>query len=312
MEVLAQQERLRFGKAWDGRPVLSPSAPAPTYRTPLGVLFEADCLEILPHLEAETVDTVFADPPFNLGKDYGKKHNDSRSEREYLSWCHKWLDECIRVLKPGGAIFLYNLPKWNVQLGAYLIEQGLTFRHDIAVNIKLSLPIPGRLYPSHYSLLYLTKGAPKTFRRIRTPIERCRHCGGEIKDYGGHRGAMNPRGVNLTDVWNDIPPVRHWKYKNKRRGQNQLSTKLVWRCIQLSTYAGEIVLDPFGGAGTTYDVCESTGRRWLGVEIQNIDVIVERLEAADLAHHRTTDVIDDQVNQAPDHPSPLESGARSG
>ena len=61
---------------------------------------------------------------------------------------------------------------------------------------------------SHYSLLYFSKGKPKTFRKIRTPIEVCRHCGGEIKDYGGHRHSMNPLGVNLKDVWTDIPPVR--------------------------------------------------------------------------------------------------------
>jgi site-specific DNA-methyltransferase (adenine-specific) len=312
MKLLTHQERLRFGEPWDGSPLLLPAAPPPLHATPLGVLFEGDCLEVLTHIRDESVDTVFADPPFNLGKNYGHKHNDARPDEHYLAWCRAWLDECTRVLKPGGALFVYNLPKWNIRLGSYLMDAGLVFRHDIAVNIKLSLPIPGRLYPSHYSLLYLTKGKPKTFRRIRTPIERCRHCGGEIKDYGGHRHAMNPKGVNLTDVWNDIPPVRHWKFKSKRRGENQLSTKLIWRCVQMSTYPGEIVLDPFGGAGTTFDVCEHTGRRWLGIEIQHADVIVERLETADLAHHRTTDVIDDSSSPELVRPAPSEFEARSG
>src|SRR5229473_3576343 len=92
-----------------------------------------------------------------------------------------WLDECIRTLIPGGSLFLYNLPKWNIPLGTYL-GQSLTFRNWIAVDIKFGLPIPGRLYPSHYSLLYYTKGKPKTFNRPRVPIPVCRHCGGEIKD----------------------------------------------------------------------------------------------------------------------------------
>lgn len=293
MAVGSFQHRFQIGSPWDGQGVVTPTTPSPVYATPLGVLFEADCLDILPTLQPESIDTVFADPPFNLGKDYGDRHHDSRPEQDYVSWCYSWLTESIRVLKPGGALFLYNLPKWNIRLGAYLMESGLTFRHDIAVNIKLSLPIPGRLYPSHYSLLYFTKGKPKTFRRIRTPIETCRHCGKELKDYGGHRNAMNPKGVNLTDVWSDIPPVRHWKFKSKRRGENQLSTKLLWRCIQMSTYSGDIVLDPFGGAGTTFDVCEHTGRQWIGVEIQNSDVIVERLESQELAHHSHRDVIDE-------------------
>lgn len=289
----AVQQRLQLGSPWTAEGILSGDAPAPIHRTPLGNLFEGDCLDVLPHIRTETIDTVFADPPFNLGKNYGLKHDDSRPEIDYLAWCREWLAECIRVLKPGGALYVYNLPKWNIRLGAFLMDRGLTFRHDIAVNIKLSLPISGRLYPSHYSLLYFTKGKPKTFRRIRTPIELCRHCRKELKDYGGHRDAMNPKGVNLTDVWNDIPPVRHWKYKSKRRTENQLSTKLIWRCVQMSTYPGEIVVDPFGGAGTTFDVCEHTGRHWIGIEIQHADVIMERLEALEVAHHAHADVVDD-------------------
>lgn len=46
---------------------------------------------------------------------------------------------------------MYNLPKWNVHLGSYLAGAGMTFRHWVAINIKLTLPIPGRLYPSHYT-----------------------------------------------------------------------------------------------------------------------------------------------------------------
>ena len=224
---LFQAKGMREGRVMGGRagsrPVHQGAALRPVFVTTHGALFEGDCLQILPDLADSCVDTVFADPPFNLGKDYGGNVNDSRADEEYLDWCHRWIDECIRVLKPGGAFFLYNLPKWNVDLGYYLGRHGMQFRHWIAINIKFGLPISGRLYPSHYSLIYYTKGKAKTFRRIRTPIETCRHCGGEIKDYGGHRGAMNPDGVNLTDVWNDIPPVRHWKFKTKKRRANALS-----------------------------------------------------------------------------------------
>ena len=262
------------------------------YSTTLGLLYEGDCLDILPYVQSESVDTVFADPPFNLSKKYGSQVNDDRPEGDYVAWCKGWLDHCTRVLRPGGAIFVYNLPKWNIILGNYLNESGLTFRHWIAVNVKLSLPIPGRLYPSHYSLIYFTKGKPKVFRRIRTPIERCRHCGGEIKDYGGHRGAMNPKGVNLTDVWNDIPPVRHWKFKSRKRSTNQLSTKLIERVIQMSTREGELVLDPFGGSGTTYDACERLNRSWIGVELESCDVIIERLQNGDLSPHKSEDYVE--------------------
>lgn len=262
------------------------------YTTSRGVAFNADCLKVLPHIKAASIDTVFADPPFNLDKQYGAKVNDNLSEQAYLTWSKAWIKECIRVLKPGGALFIYNLPKWNILLGSYANEEGLLFRHWVAVNIKLSLPIQGRLYPSHYSLLYYTKGKPKTFRKIRTPIKVCRHCSKELKDYGGHRDAMNPKGVNLTDVWDDIPPVRHRKFKSEKRSENQLSTKLVNRVVQMSTQEGDIVLDPFGGSGTTFDVCERSNRYWIGIEKESCDAIIERLSTLRICPHEHDDFIE--------------------
>jgi site-specific DNA-methyltransferase (adenine-specific) len=265
---------------------------APFYVSSLGALFSGDCMEVLPALKDNIVDTVFADPPFNLGKKYGCSFQDLKPEKEYVSWCKQWISECARLLKPGGAFFLYNLPKWNVLLGAYLAELGMEFRHWIAVEISTSLPIPGRLHPSHYSLLYYTKGHPTTFRRIRTPIQICRHCGGEVKDYGGHRHAMNPKGVNLKDVWTDIPPVRHWKFKSKDRRANALSTKILDRVIEMSTERGDLVFDPFGGSGTTFAVCEKKGREWLGIEIDFARDVVERLEGREIHSHRNNDYVE--------------------
>jgi site-specific DNA-methyltransferase (adenine-specific) len=270
----------------------SDEAPEPFYTTAHGALFAADCLDVLPWVEDAVVDTVFADPPFNLGKQYGKNSNDLREDSEYLAWCKAWLAECVRIVKPGGALFLYNLPKWNVMLGAFLSELGLDFRHWIAVEISACLPIPGRLHPSHYSLLYYTKGKPKTFKRIRTPIQRCRHCGGEVKDYGGHRDAMNPNGVTLKDVWTDIPPVRHWKFKSKDRRANALSTKILDRVVEMSTLPGGLVLDPFGGSGTTFAVCERKGRDWIGMEIDFAQEIVDRLESHEIRSHRNDDYVE--------------------
>ena len=287
-------EILETKEKWDPGAVIQPGIKdSLVHQTAYGVLYEGNCLELLPLIQDASIDAVFADPPFNLGKKYGMRVNDNRPNIEYVEWCKEWLHESVRVLKPGGAIFVYNIPKWNIVLGNYLMELGLEFRHWIAINIKLSLPIPGKLYPSHYSLLYFTKGKPKTFHKIRTPIERCRHCGGEIKDYGGHRGAMNPNGVNLTDVWNDITPVRHWKFKSRKRSANQLSTKILERVIHMSTSKEDIVLDPFGGSGTTYDVCERLERHWIGIEIESCDVIIDRLEREDVQPHKSGDYVEE-------------------
>jgi site-specific DNA-methyltransferase (adenine-specific) len=289
--VMAHRNLLAPEGTFDPTPFSRNGDLLPLFVTHLGALFRGDCTQILPKLREESVDTVFADPPFNLGKEYGASVNDLRQDDEYLNWCRKWINECVRILKPGGAFFLYNIPRWNIELGHHLNTLGLHFRHWITVSIKFGLPIPGRLYPAHYSLLYYSKGKPKTFRRIRTPIETCRHCGGEIRDYGGHRGAMNDLGVNLMDVWTDIPPVRHWKFKSPKRKANALSTKLLDRVVEMSTLQGEVVLDPFGGSGTTFAVCERKNRRWLGIEIEATDVITERLSGADLHYHESRDYV---------------------
>jgi site-specific DNA-methyltransferase (adenine-specific) len=265
----------------------------PVYTNACGALFDGDCLAMLPSIKSGVIDTVFADPPFNLGKTYGKNCDDQLPDKEYVAWCKRWAAECVRIIKPGGSFFLYNLPKWNVLLGSYLSELGMEFRHWIAVEISACLPIPGRLHPSHYSLLYYAKGKPNTFRRIRTPIQICRHCGNEIKDYGGHRHAMNPKGVTLKDVWTDIPPVRHWKFKSKDRRANALSTKILDRVVEMSTVPGNLVLDPFGGSGTTFAVCEKKGRDWIGIELDFCEEIIDRLESGEIRSHRNTDFIED-------------------
>jgi len=268
------------------------SSAAPEYTTPYGALFADDCMAVLPCIKNGVVDCVFADPPFNLGKEYGKNCDDLKPDLEYLSWCMKWTAECVRVPKPGGSLFLYNLPKWNVLLGAHLASLNMEFRHWIAIEISACLPIPGRLHPSHYSLLYYSKGKPNTFRRIGTPIQTCRHCGGEVKDYGGHRDAMNPKGVTLKDLWTDIPPVRHWKFKSKERRANALSTKILDRVVEMSTMPGDLVLDPFGGSGTTFAVCEKKGRQWIGSEIDFAQEIIDRLESGEIHSHRNDDFIE--------------------
>lgn len=282
---------------------LVPSRDALAYETDLGALYHGDCIPWLRSLPDDSVDLVFADPPFNLKKLYGGGVSDDLAEHEYLEWSLEWIGECVRVLKPGGALYLFNLPKWSIYYAGWLNEMGMTFRHWIACRMPKSMPIPGRMSPSHYALLYYTKGKPKAFHVVRQPVQTCRHCGGEVKDYGGHRKALNdaglrlqdffdapdevfedapyalPRGkawVQLDDLWEDVPPVRHARHKH--RDANALAPILLERVIAQSTDPGDIVLDPFGGTGTTYIAAERKGRRWLGVELGETEPAIARMK----------------------------------
>ena len=104
---------------------------------------------------------------------------------------------------------------------------------------------------------------------------------------------MNPNGVTLKDVWSDIPPVRHWKFKSKDRKANALSTKILDRVVEMSTAPGDVVLDPFGGSGTTFSVCEAKHRHWLGIELDFADVIAERIESDEIRSHKNDDFVED-------------------
>ncbi len=277
LKSLLQKEAKKISKNLKTPTLKKPKAIEPVFRTNSGRLFQGDCIEVMKTLKDESIDLIFADPPFNLNKIYPSGMDDNLSDSEYILWCEEWLTECVRLLKYGGSIFVWNLPEWNLYLGEFLNHR-LKFRDLIAADIKFSLPIQNKLYPSHYSLLYYCKGdKPATFHPDRLPMEICRKCSNETKDYGGYKDKMNPKGINLTDVWYDIPPVRHTKYK-KRQGANELSVKLMDRIIEMSSEEGDTILDPFGGSGTTYVVSEMKKRKWIGIELDSCKIIIDRFK----------------------------------
>ncbi|MDX1966875.1 MAG: site-specific DNA-methyltransferase [Planctomycetaceae bacterium] len=285
----------------------------PYITTSLGALFDIDCIDFMASLRSDSVDCIFADPPFNLGKDYRNGFLDSLHDDKYQQWCRHWILEGARILKPGGSFFIYATPELAIQFGSYLNER-LAFRHWIALSMKGTYPRGRKLYPAHYALLYYTRGEPKTFNRLRLPVATCRHCGKEIKDYGGHRNKLNPAGLNLTDFWEDTSPNRHRKFK-VRQGVNELKLIIPERAILMSTQPGDVVFDPFGGGGSTFQAAELHERRWIGTELYDCAHIRSRL----------TDSFPFSVGQDPDFDlselleryethtdSPLRRGAREG
>jgi site-specific DNA-methyltransferase (adenine-specific) len=251
----------------------------PQFGSQYGNLYKGDCIEIMKQIPDNSVNMIFADPPFNLNKEYESGIDDYISEQEYIYWTEKWILECIRILAPGGSIFIYNIPYWNTYT-SMILNKYLNFRHWIAISMKGLIPVKNKLHPEHYSLLYYVKGdKPKVFNQQRIPMKTCRHCGGEIRDYGGKKKNLDPKGLAIPDIFTDINPVRHKKYKN--RESNELPLKLLYRIMSMASKEEDLIFDPFGGSGTTYVVAEYLKRRWIGVEIGDIDNIVYRLNHKD-------------------------------
>lgn len=229
--------------------VFSSKIPGEVFLGRRGRVVQSDGMDFLVSLNGDISDIIFLDPPFNLGKKYGvsKSSMDRRSDIEYEVFMARVLDEAVRILKPGGALYLYHIPIWAMIFGN-LLQRNLDFQHWIAISMKNGFVRGNSLYPAHYALLYFTKGKPNSFTRPKIPLSRCRHCHELIKDYGGYTKYMRD-GVNLSDVWDDISPVRHSKYKN--RIPNELSPTILDRIIEISGLEHGLLVDPFVGAGTS-------------------------------------------------------------
>ena len=256
------------------------------YTSTEGILFQGNCLALLSKMLPDSVDLVFADPPFNLGKKYDTDaFTDALETEAYRSWCHMWLLEMVRVLRPGGALFLYHWPKWLMELGQWLNSlPSLEYRSWIAITMKGGFPIKNRLHPAHYGLLYYTKaGGKHTFNVVRQKAPTCRHCGKEIRDYGGYRAKFKKYEdddgipwVQISDFWEDTRPAR--QDKTRENQINELPMHIPERAILLASRPGDIVLDVFGGSGSTYHAAQLHGRPWIGCELSDVTPILQRLQ----------------------------------
>jgi site-specific DNA-methyltransferase (adenine-specific) len=242
-----------------------------------GEVVRSDALEALTNLSDASVDLVFLDPPFNLGKDYGAngKSGDRLAEQDYQQYMVRILDQAIRVMKPSAALYLYHIPRWAFRFAA-LLDESLSFRHWIAISMKNGFVRGDGLYPAHYALLYFTKGTPAVSKRPKIAPPTCPHCDEYIKDYGGYAQHVE-KGINLSDVWDDLSPVRHAKYKN--RVANELPMKLVSRVMEISGVDGGVLLDPFAGTGTSVMAARANKMRFIAIdrELDNCELIGERL-----------------------------------
>lgn len=256
-----------------------------------GVIYHGDALDFLNTTDSESAAVVFLDPPFNIGKLYLPENprHDLRPRDEYKEFLTSVLDECVRILRPGGALFMYHLPEWAMRFGAYL-DDALEFRHWIAVSMKNGFARGERLYPAHYGLLYFTKGKPLSFNRPRLRPTTCRHCGQLVKDYGGYKQIIEAQGINLSDVWDDLSPVRHSKYKT--RDLNELPQLLMDRILAISGQAGELYVDPFAGGGSGVIAAVKAG-----MEFRVCDLVAENCE---LIKNRMTELFPSLPSEACD------------
>ena len=210
--------------------------------------------ELLKTLETESIDLIVADPPYNLGKDYGNNH-DLKGFEEYILFTREWLSEAKRVLKPDGSIYVFM----GVRFISYLYDimdryLKLFFNSWIVWHYTQGMGKTKGFSPRHDDILVFNKGKNFTFNLddIRVPQKF-------------YRERNNMRGANPGDVWQ----FSHVHYSNPNR-QNHPTQKpegVIERIVLASSNKGDIVLDPFSGSGTTLRVCQQLGRKAIGFEL---------------------------------------------
>lgn len=248
--------------------------PKLAFSTDLGRLYQGDCLQLMPHMESDSIDLIFAAPPTDMEKLFPDLGEADR-QVSYLLWCETWLQECIRLLKPGASLFLVNEPNLNVLLAPYLGHR-LSLRHWIAVEMEQGPARPSYLQSSHRSVLYYCKGErPRAFHPDRLLREVCPSCNRDHRAANRRRKASSAQIVRMTDLWTDMSPKPNARIKKAMLARAPL-LKLLDRILELATQEGDIVLDPFGGSGTTFVVAEVRKRRWVGIDPEGAVLVRER------------------------------------
>jgi adenine-specific DNA-methyltransferase len=239
-----------------------------------------DALEALSkEIQDSSIDLIFADPPYNIGKDFNGRKDKWNSEKEYLEWCYQWLDLCIRKLKATGSMYVMaatqNMPHIDIYLRDKLeILSRIVWYYDSSgVQAK-------QYYGSLYEpILFCAKNKNQyTFNSNDILVEAKTDSQRKLIDY---RKAV-PTTYNTKkvpgNVW-DIPRVRY-RMDEYEDHPTQKPVALLERIIAASSNSGGLVLDPFSGTFTTSFVARQLGRQSIGIEIEEkyIKIGLRRLQ----------------------------------
>lgn len=240
----------------------------PRYCTeaPSTSIFVGDCRKILPWLCAGLFHLIFADPPFNIGVDYGRS-KDRRSKQDYLAFTRSWLRACIRLLSPHGSLWV-NIPdEWAAEVAVFLKSQGLHLVNWCVWHYRFGQCQRSKFTASKVHALYFARDRK---RRIWNPASILVDSDRATR-YGDKRTLLSktPNKRVPLDVWYG----KNWgriqgNNRERRHGHpNQLPELYLERVIRACSNPGDLVLDPFLGSGTTLTVARALGRQSIGIEL---------------------------------------------
>lgn len=266
------------------------SIPSPTYLRQ--DVIHGDTIKILPTLDADSAQIIIADPPYNIGKDFGND-SDKQPMDEYLLWCEQWIRECLRVLKPNGTMFIYGFSE-ILALILSKVPYNINRRWIVWHYTNKNVPSLKFWQRSHESVIVLWK-SDKVFHRddIREPYTKGFLSGAAGKQRKATKGRFSKGDVKTTytahangalprDVIK-IPALAGGAGMNERVNHPTqkplaLCDKLIRSCKQSATEG--YVLVPFAGSGSECLAAKNIGLPFIGIELNGdyVKLINERLK----------------------------------
>lgn len=256
----------------------------------MNTIQQGDTLAILPTLETGSAQCILADPPYNIGKNFGNK-SDNRTMPDYLVWCDTWIAECLRILKPNGTMYIYGFSE-ILALILSRVPMEVNRKWVIWHYTNKTTPSLNFWQRSHESILVLWK-ADKVFNRdaVREPYTATflENAAGKVRKATKGRFSKgtkettytsHPDGALPRDVIK-VPALAGGAGKKERvdhptQKPLELCTRLLKACKQDDGY----VLIPFAGSGSECVAAQALGIPFLGIELnpEYVQLGLARLE----------------------------------
>ncbi len=246
-------------------------------------IIKGDALKALKEVvEDESIDLIFVDPPYNIGKDFNGYKDKWDKDEDYLEWCYKWLNLCLKKLKSNGSMYVMTATQFMPYYDVFLRDK-INILSIIVWYYDSSGVQAKKYFGSMYEpILYCVKEKNNyTFNSNEILIEAKTGSERKLIDYRKNPPQIYNSKKVPGNVW-EFPRVRYRmdEYENH---PTQKPIALLERIIKASSNVGDIVLDPFSGSFTTAFVAKRLKRNSVSIELQEdyIKIGLRRLELSD-------------------------------
>ena len=268
-------------------PKLQTELPKRKRKKPFTGVALGDYKDWVTFLPSASVDLLILDPPYNLTKSFGSLRFKARAEQDYTQWLDDVIQTNLPVLKPTASIYLCG--DWKTSLSIVDVAQKyFHIRNRITWEREKGRGAKTNWKNAHEDIWFCTMSKQYTFhvdqvKHRRPVIAPYRHKDGSPKDWDENQNG-NFRDTHPANFWNDLS-IPFWSMPENTDHPTQKPEKLLAKLILASSNEGDLVLDPFGGSGTTAVVAQKLKRKFLSIDLNKQYCLwtLKRLEQARVA-----------------------------